>query len=622
VTTTARGGTPLRLQVLAIIDDSATIDMMSRALGPTGDVLSVATDLAEGLARAGAEAPDLVVVDVSMGQSAGLAVVHHLRAVAPNVAVYALTGTDALALGTQAVALGGTGLLMKPLSGDELLTAASEVRTRLAEREQRLLLERAAERSRHDVELLGQAAELCQAENRREVAERLSALLESRLGATDVLVYVPAGEGSRQLMQVARRGTASGAPAFCDDMELMAYAAARDLELIRLTLNHESLGLMLLGGLRAPEPARAPALLDLVATQAATAFALMGEREQSRRGSMKDPSSSAYTFAYFVDVAGREIDKARRYGRRFALATLGVGTEAAAFPSDDEPVTVRFDSKRYAHASESGAPPSAPLPPSSTRELSVEAVERVLDAVRDTDVLARVDESEFYLLLPETGGTGAHTCRRRVMRKLSGGVGQRRTHSPELDVSMGVATFPHDGTDLSQLLRVAKHRADASRRSVVRRLELERLGLAEILDALFWSLADPTHHDAGLEAPRVIELPAVDLIGLAVSAVREAIRGGAAQIVATQRAGVSIGASVRAALGRERGDLTFHALDVSALPGYADIEALTIVAEHAAYALLGRVDRGVVRAVHTADPLFVDLVTQRLGDAVGMRLLD
>lgn len=602
---------PSRLHVLAILDDASTIDLMTRALATSGDALTVATDLAEGLARAAAEAPDLVLVDVSMGQSAGLAVVHHVRAVAPNVAVYALAAPDALALGTQAVALGGTGLFVKPLSGDELLTAASEVRTRLAERQHRLHLERDAERSRGDVELLTRAASLCEADSRREVAERLGALLDDGLGASPVLIYVPAAEGSRQLMQLARRGTAPNAPTFCDDMELMGYASAQNLELVRLTLNHESHGLMLMGRHSRPFPSR---LLDLIATQAATAFALMGEREQARRGAMKDPSSSAYTFAYFVDVAGREIDKARRYDRRFALATLAVEPDSPGAPSAAPP--------------SAPAPASAPViasgdtPPPTARESSVEAVERVLDAVRDTDVLARVDEREFYLLLPETGGTGAHTCRRRVMRQLSATPTSGRTERAELDVSMGVATFPHDGTGLSQLLRVAKHRADASRRSAVRRLQLDRLSLTEILDTMFWSLADAAHQDSSLEAPRLIELPAVDLIGLAVNAVLEGVRGGATKIVATQRPGVSIGASVRAALGRERDDLVFHALDLTTLPAYADLEALSIVAEHAAYVMLGRAERDIVRAVHSADPLFVDLVTQRLGDALGMRLLD
>src|SRR5690606_12073550 len=125
----------------------------------------------------------------------------------------------------------------------------------------------------------------------------------------------------------------------------------------------------------------------LVAGQAATTFALIGEREHSHRGAMKDPSSSAYTFAYFVDVAGREIDKARRHGRRFALATLAV---------DEEPPVVAGAAQ----------PAGAAGPP------SVASVERILGAVRDTDVLARVDEREFYLLLPETGGIGAHICRR------------------------------------------------------------------------------------------------------------------------------------------------------------------------------------------------------------------
>ena len=61
-----------------------------------------------------------------------------------------------------------------------------------------------------------------------------------------------------------------------------------------------------------------------MASQAATTLALLGERERSTRGAIKDLTTSAYTFAYFVDIAGREIDKARRYGRRFALATIAL----------------------------------------------------------------------------------------------------------------------------------------------------------------------------------------------------------------------------------------------------------------------------------------------------------
>jgi hypothetical protein len=47
-------------------------------------------------------------------------------------------------LGVQAVALGGAGVLVKPISGDELLNALSDVRTRIGERLERADLLRAA----------------------------------------------------------------------------------------------------------------------------------------------------------------------------------------------------------------------------------------------------------------------------------------------------------------------------------------------------------------------------------------------------------------------------------------------------------------------------------------------
>ena len=189
-------------------------------------------------------------------------------------------------------------------------------------------------------------------------------------------------------------------------------------------------------------------LVDLVATQAATVLSLIGAREQSHRGAMKDPSSSAYTFAYFVDVAGREIAMARRHGRRFSLATVGLELQPDSGVGDET-------------------------------EPTVFGAERVLGAVRDTDVLARVDANEFYLLLPETGGPGAHACRRRILAQLGTVDG-----ASQFSTAVGVATFPHDGSDLSQLLRVAKFRADASRSSVVHTQGLGALPLGELVDAL------------------------------------------------------------------------------------------------------------------------------------------
>ncbi|MEB2321475.1 MAG: response regulator [Sorangiineae bacterium] len=576
-----------RLHVMAIVEDGAIGELILRILASGGDEVTLATDLAEGLARAAAEAPDVVIVDVTVGSRAGLAVVHHLHALAPNVRVYALVPPEAPDVAVQAIALGAAGFLMTPLSGDELLVALSDARTRQAELATRRALERQASRALREAELVGQVARLAECASSREAAEGLLALLEERVGISTSLLYLGAGAGSRQLFRASMRGVAHEPPTFCDDLELMRWAAEHELEVFRLTAQHEHVGLLV-----ADERAGALSSPEVVTLHAATVLALLMEREQSKHGVMKDPNSSAYTFAYFVDVAGREIDQSRRHGRRFSLATITV-----------EP----------GEAGEAGA---------ARRASGVEAVERVLTAVRDTDILARVDEAEFYLLMPETGGIGAHACRRRIIDALEGPLGSRRGARTGHRVSIGAATYPHDGADLSSLLAVARHRAERSAESLVRRLRIEASSLAELVDALFWDASDLHGHASSACACRLIELPLVDLADLAVVALGEARRGGGARVVATQHAGLSIGNALRAALGRDRDAVEFDVVDVTDLPGCGDLEALTIVAEHGVYALFGRVEHGVVRAVHAGDPLLVDLMLQRLGDATGVRLLD
>lgn len=577
------------LNVVAIVSRPDAIEVMSRTLGQSGDRLSVATDLAEGLVRISSQVPDVAFVDVTMGDGAGLAILHHVRALAPHVTVFALTAAENLALGVQATALGSAGTLVLPLSGDELMNALADVRTRLAERDERLRLERAAAATSRHMALVEQVAELAEAPTRRDAAERLSELLISGVGLSLAAVYVPAAEGSRQLMRVASRGRLGDAPSFCDEMELLNHAREHQLDTQRLALRREQSGMILLG--RTAEGRSAGdvfPLLPLLAAQATTALALIGAREQSHRGAMKDPSSSAYTFAYFVDVAGREIDMARRHSRRFALATIGVQFER---PSQGE-----------------GEP-------------TVLAAEHVLSAVRDTDVLARVDANEFYLLLPETGGLGAHACRRRILTELAT---REPGWSPAgLGMTVGVATFPHDGGDLSRLLRVAKQRAEASQNSVVHRLNLREHSLPDLTDALLAQPAGELLPNArGLESPHYIELPAMDLVGLALSIVSEAWRAGQARVVASVHAGISVGGAVRAEHARDGDGLRFDAIDVSGLESCANLDVLCVVAEHSAYVLLGRSESNVVRAVHAADPLLVDLILRKLSDATDLRLAD
>jgi len=572
-----------------LTEDAGTAQLVDRTLEGSSDEVGVANDLSEGLSKALAEVPDIVLVDLGLGNNAGLAIVHHLRALSTATAIFALTGPQALELGPQAMALGASGVLVLPLSGDEIMRTVGSVRAERADRAERAHLRKiaaVAERARSFSEAL---ADISSANSRRDASERVATLL-SQAGARHVVVYLPTGEGSRQWMRLGRVGRVESSPSFAEEMDILGWAQQGGFEVVRLVLRRQSVCLILLEAGQSPTIRSIVDLLEIVGNQIATALCLVAEREQSSRGAMKDPRSSAYTFAYFVDVTGREIDKARRYSRRFALATLGVEMPKA------------------------GDNPLAPDP-------GIQVAEQVLASVRDTDVLARVDEGEFYLLLPETGGTGAHTCRRRVMRQLLGASELFAGGVSNIAIAMGVATFPQDGLDLSQLLRIARHRAEVSRHSPVRRLGLDRLSLPEILDALLWRL-DEAAKGLGIEAPQMISLPMLDAVGLALAVVNEACRGGETRVVASVHAGMSIGGAIRGSLSTDREQLQVEIVDLNAHAACRDLEVLVVIAEHGVYSMIGRSSGGNLRALHASEPVLADLLVQRLGELVRMRLLD
>lgn len=575
------------LNVLLVTEDLHTTQLVERTLAGSSDDLGVATDLSDGLAKALAEVPDLVLVDLGLGNNAGLAVVHHLRALSSSTAIYALTRPTSFDQGPQAMALGASGVLVLPLSGDEIVRTLASVRAERAEQAERVHLRKVASVAERTRQFSTALAELPATNSRRDAADRIASLL-TRAGANHVVIYMLTGEGSRQWMRLGRSGRVEAAPTFAEELEIMAWAQQSGFEVVRLVLARQSVCLILLEAPQGTLLSEMTEMLSVAGPQIATVLSLAAEREQSSRGAMKDPRSSAYTFAYFVDVTGREIDKARRYGRRFALATLA------------------FE------------PPKSPAP---GHDPSVQVAEQVLSCVRDTDVLARVDDGEFYLLLPETGGTGAHSCRRRIMRQLATATELNPEDASHPGVAMGVATFPQDGIDLSQLLRIARHRSDVSRHSPVRRLRLDRLSLPEILDSLLWRL-DEASMGLGIEAPQVLNLPMVDAVGLALAVINEACRGGETKVVASIHSGLSIGGAVRGGISQEKEQLQVEIVDLNAHPTCRDLEVLVVIAEHGVYSVIGRSSAGQLRALHLAEPILADLLVQRLGELARTRLLD
>ncbi len=608
----------ISLKVLAVIADEATHTLFSRVV--TTDELMLASELSEGIALAETGAPDVAFIDVGLGDGAGLAMVHHLKALAPEATVFALATRAELEAGAHAVALGGAGLFLLPLGGDEVLNAVGSVRLRFAERALRMQLEQESARSARAAGWIARVAELADARDRNAAAQQLAEVFVEATAAAAAAVYLTVGERSTELARSALTGPLDRAPAYGSEADILDFARREQLVVVPLALRRLSAGHLLLQkepgrssafpSVRRPDSSastsrRAPlldGLVKLLATQATTALALLGERERSTVGAaMKDPATSAYSFAYYVDVAGREIDKAKRHGRRFTIATIVIEPDATAVPE-------RPDDLAFWRAT--------PPPPSNTLNPG-QVAEHLLRAVRDTDILARVDENEFHLLMPETAGLEAHACHRRMLSRVAGS--EKRAGYLPKGLLVGVATFPHDGQGLAQLLRIARRRADATKSSIMHRIPQDRRTIGEVFSLLVRETPSAEGPSA-ISAPRALDLSVSDTVLLTTSVVRNALRGGAVLILVAHHDGLSLGAQVKALLASPRDDVVVHALDLRSSPGCDDIEALCVLAEHGAYALVGRNQGGFVKGIHAADPLLADFLAERLGRAAGLRV--
>ena len=482
-----------------------------------------ATTAADTLSVASSEHPKIAFLDVTIGDDAGVGLVHFLQATVPGLLVIAIVpedvkkGTD-VRLAEQAASLGAAYVLLGELTGDDVLRAFTKVAP----------------------------------------------------------TYGPP--------QLSRESTAKSATIAPE-----AAQGETSLEGVR-TFAELEVGLAALGR-------RAP-----VANELAAAVARCIAHERSERAPMQDADTSAYSFAYFVDLAGREIDLARRHGRRFALATVEVVVSRDGAP------TPRIDARA--------------------------AVELVLGAVRDTDVVARADENELLLLLPETGTKGARTLRRRVLER-SQQQGRAGPSGTSLPLKVGLASFPYDGEDLSRLLRIARRRAD--RWSPLDGTAALATALGE---AVSW-LGDAVRSGPGKDGAPArfvpIDIPMREAWALLDVMVRESTRGGDAIIGlhaphGANEAPLGLAQAIRAStaeafgplsggntVGSGRGSSSSEKVFVSVMSGasrladaatFSGLEVVGILSEHACYGLVGRVVDGHLRALQTHDlPLVEALIS-------------
>jgi diguanylate cyclase (GGDEF)-like protein len=72
--------------------------------------------------------------------------------------------------------------------------------------------------------------------------------------------------------------------------------------------------------------------------------------------------------------------------------------------------------------------------------------------IRDVDVITRYGGEEFMLMIPEADKDAAFCLAERLREKFAG---IKLKNLPKITISLGIATFPHDGTQIDDLIKKA-----------------------------------------------------------------------------------------------------------------------------------------------------------------------
>lgn len=122
-------------QSILVIDDDETFNaVLARVLERRGFRVARAATPEQALAAARAASPDAAVLDLNLGSVSGLALIRPLLELVPACRIVVLTGYASIATAVEAIKLGATQYLAKPVEVDAIL-AACEAKPPAADRE-------------------------------------------------------------------------------------------------------------------------------------------------------------------------------------------------------------------------------------------------------------------------------------------------------------------------------------------------------------------------------------------------------------------------------------------------------------------------------------------------------
>jgi len=423
---------------------------------------------------------DVVITDLVMPGIDGTQLVQRIKERHPDQEIVMVTGVVDVKTAVDAMKQGATDYILKPFDRNDLARSLDNIlqRKRLRDEHARLMEE--------NLEYMGvlslyeRAAGLFSTLSVEPLAERLieGLCLETRSQGGVLWVAAEVGDtrlamaGARGLIRIEEEPEEIRLDHLGDDLrplleEGSALVRPRqggpdDDEALFVPLRHAG-HLVALARLSDKLEADRFDDLDRAAAEKFASFGTTAMVNALRfrgleRRSFRDPTTKAYSHAYFQDVVRNEIQKATRFGRGFAIIQADLG------PLSE--LRRRLSERELANWLESLA-------------------HHIGTALRSTDLMAAESDSRFSVLLPETDAVGAAVLKQRIREVLAErGVLEAVEESCRPDLALAHVAYPNDGTQLESLTRVLDKRLAEHRRSLVRRLDLAERPFGQILESL------------------------------------------------------------------------------------------------------------------------------------------
>ncbi len=147
--------------------------------------------------------------------------------------------------------------------------------------------------------------------------------------------------------------------------------------------------------------------------------------EQVQQLSIIDGLTETYLRRYMMSRLEEEVDRARRLGMTFSVGMVDVDF-------------FKKCNDKYGHL----------VGDTVLKKIS----ERIKKSVREVDMVARYGGEEFCVVLPETNKNSALVVAERIRKSVEAKEISAFDEKIKMTVSVGIATYPDDGTDVNTLL--------------------------------------------------------------------------------------------------------------------------------------------------------------------------